>query len=142
MPRRNVERAPLARGHDRFVNLRHACARVVVEGRVVRGQPVERVDDDRLGCATLVRVRGRLHLRLARHGSEPSRTGVCRKERARRTTGVASFPQGRRYWRTETVDAPAGFAQGKCKLIQINQGKKLSFPLPNRGFSIGYGESK
>jgi hypothetical protein len=61
---------------------------------------------------------------LARHGREPSRTGVCRKERARRTTGVAGFSQGRRYWRTETVDAPAGFAQGKCKLIQIKPREK------------------
>ena len=60
MPRRNVERASLARRHDRFADLRHARARILVERRVIGGQPVERVNDDRFGCATLVGVRGRL----------------------------------------------------------------------------------
>ena len=55
MARWNVERARLARRHDRFANLRHARARVVVEGGVVGWQLVERVDDDCLGGATLVR---------------------------------------------------------------------------------------
>src|ERR1700722_4733101 len=68
MPRRNVERASLAWRHDRFANLRHACARILVERRVIGGQLVERVNDDRFGCATLVGIRRGLHPRGARHG--------------------------------------------------------------------------
>ena len=58
MPRRNVERSPLAWRHDRFADLRHTCARIVVERRVIGGQLVERIDDDRFGCATLSRRPG------------------------------------------------------------------------------------
>src|SRR6202042_1474206 len=67
MPGGNVERAPLARRDDYLGDLRHPRARIVVERRVVAGQPVDRVHDDGFGRATLIGVRGRLRLGWASH---------------------------------------------------------------------------
>ncbi len=66
----DVERPRLARRHDCLADLRQPHARIVVEGRVIDGQPVERVDGDGFGCATLVCVRGRLHLSSVWHGCQ------------------------------------------------------------------------
>ena len=49
MPGRNVEGSALARRHDRLADLRHAGAGVVVEFRVVGGQPTQIVDDNGRG---------------------------------------------------------------------------------------------
>ena len=70
MPGRNVERAPLPWRHDHLADLHHVGSRGIVEGRVVGGQPVDRIDDDGFGGATLIGVRRRWHLGSAHHGRQ------------------------------------------------------------------------
>src|SRR6185437_5979683 len=61
LPGGYVERPPLARRDDRLADLRHALPRALVERRIVRGQPAQRIDDDGFGGAPLIGVGGRLY---------------------------------------------------------------------------------
>ena len=70
MRRRDIESARFPRRNDRLADLGRGCAGAPVKVRLVSGQPVDGIDDNRRPGSALGRVQRRLMLRRTSHGAE------------------------------------------------------------------------